>query len=76
MGHHEHGNRGTGEPGPARGDHGLTGQGDPAGAARFMAERANATIVEVPASHVSFVSLPEAATQLIFAVHETTGAST
>jgi pimeloyl-ACP methyl ester carboxylesterase len=32
---------------------------------RFMAERANATIVEVPASHVSFLSQPEAATQLI-----------
>jgi hypothetical protein len=32
---------------------------------RFMAERANATIVEVAASHVPFVSLPEAATQLI-----------
>ncbi len=32
---------------------------------RFMAERANATIVEVPASHVSFVSQPDAATQLI-----------
>jgi pimeloyl-ACP methyl ester carboxylesterase len=32
---------------------------------RFMAERANATIVEVPASHVSFLSHPEAATQLI-----------
>ena len=31
----------------------------------FMAERADATIVEVPASHVSFVSQPEAATQLI-----------
>ena len=30
-----------------------------------MAERANATIVEVPASHVSFVLQPEAATQLI-----------
>ena len=30
-----------------------------------MAERASATIVEVPASHVSFVSQPEAATQLI-----------
>jgi len=29
---------------------------------RFMAERANATIVEVPVSHVSFVSQPEAAT--------------
>jgi pimeloyl-ACP methyl ester carboxylesterase len=31
----------------------------------FMAERANATIVEIPASHVSFVSQAEAATQLI-----------
>jgi len=39
---------------------------------RFMAERANATIVEVPSSHVSFVSQPEAATQLILqAVEET-----
>jgi pimeloyl-ACP methyl ester carboxylesterase len=28
---------------------------------RFMAERADATIVEVAASHVSFVSQPEAA---------------
>ena len=27
---------------------------------RFMAVRANATIVEAPASHVSFVSQPEA----------------
>jgi pimeloyl-ACP methyl ester carboxylesterase len=44
---------------------------------RFMAERASATIVEVPASHVSFVSQPEAATQLILqAVDATTsGAS-
>jgi pimeloyl-ACP methyl ester carboxylesterase len=32
---------------------------------RFMAERAHATIVEVPASHASMVSQPEAATQLI-----------
>ena len=32
---------------------------------RFMAERANATIVEVAASHVSYVSQPDAATQLI-----------
>jgi hypothetical protein len=30
-----------------------------------MAERANATIVEVPASHVSFVSQLDAATGLI-----------
>jgi pimeloyl-ACP methyl ester carboxylesterase len=44
---------------------------------RFMAERANATIVEVPASHVSFVSQPEAATQLILqAVQETTHSPT
>ena len=41
------------------------GQGDPPALQHFMAERANATIVEVPASHVSFVSQPEAATQLI-----------
>jgi pimeloyl-ACP methyl ester carboxylesterase len=32
---------------------------------RFMAERAHATIVEVPASHASMVSQPEAATELI-----------
>ena len=37
-----------------------------------MAERANATIVEVPASHVSFVSQPEAATQLILRAVEAT----
>ena len=41
---------------------------------RFMAERANATIVEVPASHVSFVSQPEAATEIILqAVEATSG---
>ena len=39
---------------------------------RFMAERANATIVEVPASHVSFVSQPEVATQLILQAVEAT----
>jgi pimeloyl-ACP methyl ester carboxylesterase len=39
---------------------------------RFMAERAGATIVEVPASHVSFVSQPEAATQLILRAVEAT----
>jgi pimeloyl-ACP methyl ester carboxylesterase len=38
----------------------------------FMAERANATIVEVPASHVSFVSQPEAAIQLILRAVEAT----
>jgi pimeloyl-ACP methyl ester carboxylesterase len=42
---------------------------------QFMAERANATIVEVPASHVSFVSQPEAATQLILQAIETTNDS-
>jgi pimeloyl-ACP methyl ester carboxylesterase len=41
---------------------------------RFMAERANATIVEVPASHVSFVSQPEAATQLILQAVEASAA--
>jgi hypothetical protein len=30
-----------------------------------MAERANSTIVEVPAAHVSYVSQPDAATRLI-----------
>jgi hypothetical protein len=40
-----------------------------------MAERANATIVEVAASHVSFVSQPEAATQLILAAVEATSRS-
>ena len=39
---------------------------------RFMAERANATIVEVPASHASMVSQPEAATQLILQAVEAT----
>jgi pimeloyl-ACP methyl ester carboxylesterase len=42
---------------------------------RFMAERANATIVEVPASHVSFVSQPEGATQLILQAVEATSAA-
>ena len=42
---------------------------------RFMAERANATIVEVPASHVSFVSQSEAATQLILQAVEATSAA-
>src|SRR3954470_23012020 len=43
---------------------------------RFMAERANATIVEIASSHVSFVSQPDAATQLILqAVEETTPAA-
>src|SRR3954452_5644352 len=39
---------------------------------RFMAERANATIVEIPASRVSFVSQPDAATQLILQAVEST----
>jgi pimeloyl-ACP methyl ester carboxylesterase len=42
---------------------------------RYMAERAKATIVEVPASHVSFVSQPEAATQLIVQAAEATAAN-
>jgi pimeloyl-ACP methyl ester carboxylesterase len=42
---------------------------------QFMAERANATIVEVPASHVSFASQPEAATQLILQAVEATNYS-
>jgi hypothetical protein len=42
---------------------------------RFMAEHAGATIVEVPASHVSFASQPEAATQLILAAVEATAAA-
>ncbi len=39
---------------------------------RFMAERADATIVEVPASHVSFVSQPDAAIELILQAVEAT----
>ena len=39
---------------------------------RFMAERANATIEEVPASHASMVSQPEAATRLILQAAEAT----
>jgi pimeloyl-ACP methyl ester carboxylesterase len=42
---------------------------------RFMAERADATIVEVAASHVSFVSQPEAATQLILQAVEASSRS-
>lgn len=44
----------------------------PPAAQRFMAERANATIVEVPASHVPMVSQPEAATRLILQAVEAT----
>jgi len=51
---------------------GTEDQAIPAALQRFMAERANATIVEVPASHVSFVSQPEAATQLILQAVEAT----
>ena len=43
------------------------------GPASMEHERANATIVEVPASHVSFVSQPEAATNLILQALEMTG---
>lgn len=42
---------------------------------RFMAERGDGTIVEVAASHVSFVSQSEAATQLILQAVEATSHS-
>ena len=42
----------------------------PAALQRFMAERAHARIREVPASHASMVSQPEAATQLILEAAE------
>jgi pimeloyl-ACP methyl ester carboxylesterase len=42
----------------------------PAALQRFMAERANARIQEVPASHASMVSQPEAATQIILEAAE------
>jgi pimeloyl-ACP methyl ester carboxylesterase len=41
---------------------------------RFMAERAKATIEEVPASHASMVSHPDAATKLILTAANVTGA--
>jgi pimeloyl-ACP methyl ester carboxylesterase len=40
---------------------------------RFMAERADATIVEVAASHVSYVSQPDVATELVVQAVEATG---
>jgi pimeloyl-ACP methyl ester carboxylesterase len=44
---------------------------------RFMAERANASIVEIPASHASMVSRPDAVTELILtAVNATAGRET
>ena len=53
-----------------------TRQAIPLALQRFMAERADATIVEVAASHVSFVSQPGAATELILqAVEATTPAA-
>jgi pimeloyl-ACP methyl ester carboxylesterase len=42
---------------------------------RFMAERAHATLVEVPASHVSFLSQPEAAIQLILQAVDATASA-
>jgi len=47
----------------------------PPAAQRFMAERANATIEEAPASHASFVSQPEATTRLILTAIEATSRS-
>jgi len=40
-----------------------------------MAERANETIVEIPASLVSFVSQPESATQLFLHAVEASAAT-
>ena len=57
---------------PTRYQHGTEDKAIPPALQRFMAERANATIVEVPASHVSFVSQPDAATQLILQAVEAT----
>ena len=42
---------------------------------RFMAERVNAQIEEVAASHASMVSQPEAVTQLILSAVEETSSS-
>jgi pimeloyl-ACP methyl ester carboxylesterase len=42
---------------------------------RFMAERGNATIEELAASHASMVSQPEAATRLILTAIEETAAA-
>lgn len=47
----------------------------PPAAQRFMAERAKVTIEEVPASHASFVSQPEATTRLILTAIEATSRS-
>jgi pimeloyl-ACP methyl ester carboxylesterase len=44
----------------------------PAAAQRFMAERANARIEEVAASHASFVSQPDAVSRLILSAVEAT----
>jgi pimeloyl-ACP methyl ester carboxylesterase len=41
---------------------GTEDKANPPALQRFMAERATSTIVEVAASHVSFMSQPEAAT--------------
>src|SRR3954447_21990295 len=43
---------------------------------RYMAERAGSTIAEVPASHASMVSQPEAATQLILQAVQATAPAT
>ena len=47
----------------------------PPAAQRFMAERANAQIEEVAASHASMVSQPEVATRLILSAVEATSRS-
>ena len=48
----------------------------PAPLARFMAERANARIRQVPASHASMVSQPEAATDVILQAAEAAAPAT
>jgi pimeloyl-ACP methyl ester carboxylesterase len=51
---------------------GHRGPSHPAGGQRFMAERGNARIEEVAASHASMVSQPEAVTRLILSAVEET----
>ena len=54
---------------------GRPGPSHPAGRQRFMAERGNAWIEEVTASHASMVSQPEAVARLILGALEETSRS-
>jgi pimeloyl-ACP methyl ester carboxylesterase len=54
---------------------GTEDQAIPPAGQRFMAERGNAQIEEVAASHVSMVSQPEAVTRLILSAVEATSRS-